>query len=137
MKHLTSRQKWASVIGILALLFAQIMPYKAFFAPKVSVNHLQCVELSKAPECKSERDVYAYEVSKDGTSLQKIDTYSSCYDYFMHPKMTHDVGDVFQLFAALIILLDAVLIGILLYKILKRLKNKIVDWWETEGDDEA
>lgn len=137
MKHLTSRQKWASVIGILVLLFAQIMPYKAFFAPKVSVNHLQCVELSKAPECKSERDVYAYEVSEDGTSLQKIDTYSSCYEYFMHPKMTHDVSDVFQLFAALVILLDAVLIGILLYKIIKWLKDKIVDWWETEGDDEA
>ena len=137
MKYLTSRQKWASVIGILVLLFAQIMPYKAFFAPKVSVDHLQCVELSKAPECKSERDVYAYEVSKDGTSLQKIDDYSSCYGYFMHPKMVHDVSDVFQLIAALIIGLDAILIGFLLCNIVKWLKDKIVDWWETEGDDEA
>lgn len=137
MKYLTRRQKWASVIGILALLFAQIMPYKAFFAPKVSVDHLQCVELSKAPECKSERDVYAYEVSEDGTSLQKIDDYSSCYGYFMHPKMSHDVSDIFQLIAALIIGLDVILIGVLLCNIVKRLKDKIVDWWETEGDDEA
>lgn len=137
MKYLTRRQKWASVIGILALLFAQIMPYKAFFAPKVSVDHLQCVELSKAPECKSERDVYAYEVSEDGTSLQKIDDYSSCYGYFMHPKMSHDVSDIFQLIAALIIGLDVILIGVLLCNIVKWLKDKIVDWWETEGDDEA
>jgi hypothetical protein len=137
MKYLTRRQKWASVIGILALLFAQIMPYKAFFAPKVSVDHLQCVELSKAPECASEKVVYAYEVSKDGTSLQKIDAYSSCYGYFMHPKMSHDVSDVFQLIAALIIGLDVILIGVLLCNIVKRLKDKIVDWWETEGDDEA
>lgn len=137
MKYLTSRQKWATVIGILALLFVQIMPYKAFFAPMVSVDHLQCVELSKAPECKSERDVYAYEVSKDGTSLQKIDTYSSCYGYFMHPKMSHDVGVIFQLIALLILGIDVILIGILLYKIIKWLKDKIVDWWETEGDDEA
>ena len=137
MKYLTRRQKWASVIGILALLFAQIMPYKAFFAPKVSVDHLQCVELSKAPECASEKAVYAYEVSKDGTSLEKIDEYSTCYEYYTHPKMIHDVSDIFQIIAALVILLDAVLIGILLYKILKWLKDKIVDWWETEGDDEA
>ena len=137
MKYLTRRQKWASVIGILALLFAQIMPYKAFFAPKVSVDHLQCVELSKAPECASEKAVYAYEVSKDGTSLEKIDEYSTCYEYYTHPKMIHDVSDIFQIIAALVILLDAVLIGILLYKILKCLKDKIVDWWETEGDDEA
>ena len=137
MKYLTRRQKWASVIGILALLLIQIMPYKAFFAPKVSVDHLQCVELSKAPECASEKAVYAYEVSKDGTSLEKIDEYSTCYEYYTHPKMIHDVSDIFQIIAALVILLDAVLIGILLYKILKWLKDKIVDWWETEGDDEA
>ena len=137
MKYLTRRQKWASVIGILALLFAQIMPYKAFFAPRVSVDHLQCVELSKAPECASEKAVYAYEVSKDGTSLEKIDEYSTCYEYYTHPKMVHDVSDIFQIIAALIIVLDAILLGILLYNIAKWLKNKVVDWWQTEGDDEA
>ena len=137
MKYLTRRQKWASVIGILALLFAQIMPYKAFFAPKVSVDHLQCVELSKAPECASEKAVYAYEVSKDGTSLEKIDEYSTCYEYYTHPKMVHDVSDIFQIIAALIIVLDAILLGILLYNIAKWLKNKVVDWWQREGDDEA
>lgn len=137
MKYLTRRQKWASVIGILALLFVQIMPYKAFFAPKVSVDHLQCVELSKAPECASEKAVYAYEVSKDGTSLEKIDEYSTCYDYYTHPKMIHDVSDIFQIIAALIIVLDGILLGVLLYNIAKWLKNKIVDWWQTEGDDEA
>ena len=103
MKYLTRRQKWASVIGILALLFAQIMPYKAFFAPMVSVDHLQCVELSKAPECASEKAVYAYEVSKDGTSLEKIDEYSTCYEYYTHPKMSHNVGVIFQLIALLIL----------------------------------
>ena len=137
MKYLTRRQKWASVIGILALLFAQIMPYKAFFAPRVSVDHLQCVELSKAPECASEKAVYAYEVSKDGTSLEKIDEYSTCYEYYTHPKMVHDVSDIFQIIAALIIVLDAILLGILLYNIAKWLKNKVVDWWQREGDDEA
>lgn len=137
MKYLTRRQKWASVIGILTLLFAQIMPYKAFFAPKVSVDHLQCVELSKAPECASEKAVYAYEVSKDGTYLEKIDEYSTCYEYYTHPKMSHDVGVIFQLIALLILGIDVILIGILLYNIAKWLKDKIVDWWQTEGDDEA
>ena len=137
MKYLTRRQKWASVSGILALLFAQIMPYKAFFAPMVSVDHLQCVELSKAPECASEKAVYAYEVSKDGTSLEKIDEISTCYEYYTHPKMSHDVSDIFQLIAALIIGLDVILIGVLLSNILTWLKDKIVDWWQTEGDDEA
>ena len=112
MKYLTRRQKWASVIGILTLLFVQIMPYKAFFAPKVSVDHLQCVELSKAPECASEKAVYAYEVSKDGKTLERIDEYTTCYEYYTHPKMVHDVSDIFQLIAALIIGLDIILIGI-------------------------
>ena len=135
--YLTRRQKWASVIGILALLFAQIMPYKAFFAPKVSVDHLRCVELSKAPECASEKAVYAYEVSEDGTALERIDEYPNCYEYYTHPKMSHDVGVIFQLIAVLILGLDVILIGVLLYNIAKWLKDKIVDWWMTEGDDEA
>ena len=81
--------------------------------------------------------MYAYEVSKDGTSLEKIDEYSTCYEYYIHPKMSHNVGVIFQLIALLILGIDVILIGILLYNIAKWLKDKIVDWWQTEGDDEA
>jgi len=137
MKYLTRRQKWASVIGILALLFAQIMPYKAFFAPKVSVDHLQCVEFSKAPECASEKAVYAYEVVSDGTRLSRIDEYPTCYEYYTHPKLVHDTSILTDILALVVGLADIVLAIILLYNIAKWVKDKFMEWWETEGDDEA
>lgn len=137
MKYWTRRQKIAAVIGIVVLLIAQILPYKAFFAPKVSVDHLQCVELSKAPECASEKAVYAYEVVSDGTKLSRIDEYSTCYEYYTHPKLVPDMCILTGILALVVGLADIVLVIILLYNIAKRVKDKFMKWWETEGDDEA
>lgn len=137
MKYWTRRQKTAAVIGIVVLLIAQILPYKAFFAPMVPVDHLECVELSRAPECASEKSVYAYEVVSDGTRLSRIDEYPTCYEYYTHPKLEYDACILTGILALVVGLADIVLVIILLYNIAKRVKDKFMEWWESEGDDEA
>ena len=94
------------VIGILAVLaiLIQYLPYKAVFDYE-KVDHKECVEISKLPECSSEKEYFAYEINANKTVITKTQ-YKSCYEYYTSDKMVSSLPEFLQFIGMLIVIVD-------------------------------
>lgn len=123
------------VIGVIVLLclVLQIFPYLAIFGERPIVDHKECVEVYKLPECASEREFYAYEVSDNQTSLHRIRDYNTCSEYYSNPNYsgTYFTSDIINIVIAIMLLVEilAAIVGVL-YGLCK-LIMLLINWLTT------
>lgn len=124
------------VIAIIALLCIaiQYLPYKAI-DHTVEADHQECVELSRMPECASEKQFYAYEVNENHTRMVKNEKYNTCYDYYSNKRYVSGLNDFLELCSALIIIADFAVIIYLIIWGLVEIICKVYNWL-TEKDEE-
>ena len=119
---------------VLFCIAIQYLPYKAI-DHTVEADHQECVELSRMPECASEKEFYAYEVNEDHTRMIKTSKYNTCYDYYSNKRYVSGLNDFLELCSALIILVDFAGIICLIIWGLIELISKVYGWL-TEKDEE-
>ena len=126
------RHKIVIAICTIVVLLLNIGPYKVFTAPDVETEHSQCVEFRKDPLCTQGGEIRAYEVSKSGTSLKKIDDYSTCAEYNANPNMVEQYGEgawvcwgiffLAEIAALICCIIGGIVVGI----------KKIIEWTNTD-----
>lgn len=123
------------IIAIIALLCiaVQYLPYKVL-AANDEVDHLECVEVSRMPNCASEKQYYAYEVTPDRETLYQITKYNTCYDYYVNKNYDVNLPLPLGLLGTLIILADAAAIACGLIYLIFFLISKVYDWLKEEDD---
>jgi hypothetical protein len=133
------RHKIVIAICTIAVLLLNIGPYTVFTAPQVEAEHGQCIELRKDPLCTQDGEFRAYEVNSSGTSIEKIDSYSTCAEYNANPKMIDRYGEVAWFFWMIFLFAEIVaLICFIVWGFYIGIK-KIVEWLNTdypEDEDE-
>ena len=135
------RHKIVIAICTIAVLLLNIGPYVVFTAPEVEVEHSQCIELRKDPLCTQDGEFRAYEVSKEGTSIYKINKYSTCAEYYANPKMVEKYGDAAWFcwgifFLAEIVALICLIVGEIIVAIKKLIEWLNTDYPEDEEEEE-
>ena len=126
------RHKIVIAICTIAVLLLNIGPYVVFTAPEVEVEHSQCIELRKDPLCTQDGEFRAYEVSKEGTSIYKINKYSTCAEYYANPKMVEKYGDAAWFCGGIFFLAEIVaLICLIVGEIIVAIK-KLIEWLNTD-----
>ena len=123
------------IIAIIALLCiaVQYLPYKVL-AANDEVDHLECVEVSRMPNCASEKQYYAYEVTSDRETLYQITKYNTCYDYYTNKNYDVNLPLPLGLLGTLIILADAAAIACGLIYLIFFLISKVYDWLKEENN---
>lgn len=125
------------IIAIIALLCIaiQYLPYKVI-AANDEVDHLECVEVSRMPNCASEKQYYAYAVTPDREAIYQISKYKTCYDYYVNKNYDVDLPFALGVLGALIILADAAAIVCGLIYLIFFLISKVYDWLKEDNDEE-
>lgn len=125
------------IIAIIALLCIaiQYFPYKVL-AANDEVNHLECVEVSRMPDCASEKQYYAYEVTHDRKEIYQITKYNTCHDYYTNKKYDADLPFPLVVFGVIMVLVDAAVIICGLVYLIFFLLSKVYDWLTEEDNDE-
>ena len=123
------------IIAIIALLCIaiQYLPYKVL-AANDEVDHLECVEVSRMPNCASEKQYYAYAVTPDRETIYQISKYKTCYDYYVNKNYDVDLPLPLGVLGALIILVDAAAIVCGLVYLIFCLISTVYDWLKEEDD---
>ena len=133
-KKYNKRHKIVILFIVLFCIAIQYLPYKAI-DHTVEADHQECVELSRMPECASEKEFYAYEVNEDHTRMIKNDKYNTCYDYYSNKRYVSGLNGFLELCSALIILVDfAVIICLIIWGLIELISK--VYGWLTEKDEE-
>ena len=123
------------IIAIIALLCiaVQYLPYKVL-AANDEVDHLECVEVSRMPNCASEKQYYAYEVTPDRETLYQITKYNTCYDYYTNKNYDVDLQLPLRLLGILIVLVDTAAIVYGLIYLIFFLISTVYDWIKEDND---
>lgn len=133
-KKYNKRHKIVILFIVLFCIAIQYLPYKAK-NHTVEADHQECVELSKMPECASEKQFYAYEVNENHTRIMKNSEYNTCYDYYSNKRYVSGLNGFLELCSALIIIVDFASIICLIIWGLIELISKVYGWL-TEKDEE-
>lgn len=125
------------IIAIIALLCIaiQYLPYKVI-AANDEIDHLECVEVSRMPDCASEKQYYAYAVTPDRETIYKISKYNTCYDYYVNKNYDVDLPLPLGLLGALIILVDFAAVACGIIYLIFFLISKVYDWLKEDNDEE-
>lgn len=130
------RHKIVIAICTVAVLLLNIGPYTVFTAPKVEVEHSQCIELRKDPLCTQGGESIAYEVDEDGTSITKIKSYSTCAEYNANPKMIEKYGDVAWFCWGIFVLIEIVVLIVLVVGGIISAFKKLLKWLNEDEREE-
>lgn len=132
------------VIGVIAFLCLalQIFPYMAIVYGEEETEHKACIEISKKPDCASEKDFYAYEISDDRTELSKLSASATCYDYYANKNMKPVMSLI--IVGGLILLADIIVAAVGIITFLVTVIAKFIKWlneddereYPNENDDE-
>ena len=133
-KKYNKRHKIVILFIVLFCIAIQYLPYKAI-NHTVEADHQECVELSRMPECASEKQFYAYEVNENHTRIMKNSEYNTCYDYYSNKRYVSGLNDFLELCSAFIIIVDFASIICLIIWGLIELISKVYGWL-TEKDEE-
>lgn len=125
------------IIAIIALLciVIQYLPYKVL-AANDEVEHLECVEVSRMPDCASEKQYYAYEVSSDRETISRIIKYNTCHDYYANKNYSINLPVPLVLLGALIVLVDFAAVACGIIYLIVFLLSKVYDWLTEKDNDE-
>lgn len=134
-KKYNKRHKIIIAIIVLLCIAIQYLPYKVI-AANDEVDHLECVEVSRMPDCASEKQYYAYAVTPDRETVYRISKYNTCYDYYVNKNYDVDLPLPLGALGALIILTDAAVIVCGLVYLIFFLISKVYDWLKEDDEEE-
>ena len=133
-KKYNKRHKFIIAIITLLCIAIQYLPYKVL-AANDEVDHLECVEVSRMPDCASEKEYYAYAVTPDREKIYQISKYNTCYDYYINKNYDVDLPLPLGLLGALLVLADIAAIVCGLIYLIIFLISKVYDWLTTDYDE--
>lgn len=133
-KKYNKRHKIVIFFIVLFCIAIQYLPYKAI-NHTVEADHQECIELSRMPECASEKQFYAYEVNENHTRIMKNSKYNTCYDYYSNKRYVSGLNSFLEVCSLFIILADfAGIIYLIIWGLVESISK--VYGWLTEKDEE-